>query len=587
MIENDIVFVIANETSSFFHLLEEDPAVNTIVHYLKKIGINSIAIFPNSEEEQYIGDTLHFFRKFLDENKATFYCFSTLTSTYRFTCDMLKMVRFSSPDAIIIIGGVHFNSHENIVKALNSQLVDIVFKGGAKPFINFMSSIFIEKDTKMLRKDNKLYIEGNIPESGIHYINENNKIEKKKSGTFPFPVMPVVRYYNSYTEIRSIFRDYCSNRCDYCFIKSNSMDNDYRNSYIKTIINTVKRIKLLEHRPLIFSLSDSSPFSDKNSREITYKILKDLKNLTSIDGFSVFIDPSNIDEYFFKITEELGIFSFFIGRDRITEDPFVGRRLKGKLRTQEMLDKELNAIKLFIKFLENNRSTIPFELFIGYIISPYEMEETSNKLLREIIELATFTKVSHVKIQFNIFILSPYPGTKIAEKSKGEFIPLNYFYHPYPNVWISESAVNLYLEMIRLIVAKVLCADNNYGFYKHILQLSHDIQYNNTINFSLIDEIEDNELKTYAKELTDIIISLKFGNETTIDKYFDNIMELYYLGSLTSILLNKTELLKRRYGLLQVIKDKDKFAYFVKKDLNYLKELALKGKVRYLKKYCH
>jgi hypothetical protein len=62
-------------------------------------------------------------------------------------------------------------------------------------------------------------------------------------------------------------------------------------------------------------------------------------------------------------------------------------------------------------------------------------------------------------------------------------------------------------------------------------------------------------------------------------------MELYYLGSLTSILLNKTELLKRRYGLLQVIKDKDKFAYFVKKDLNYLKELALKGKVGYLKNH--
>ena len=585
MIENDIVFVIANETSSFLHLQEEDPAANTIVHYLKKIGINSIETFPNSEEEQYIGETLHFFKKFLDENKAKFYCFSTLTSTYRITCDMLKMVRFSSPDAITIMGGVHFSSHENIVEALNSQLVDIVFKGGAEPFINFMSSIFIEKNTKVLRKDNKLYIEGNIPESGIHYIKEDNKIEKKKSGTFPFPVMPVVRNYNNYTEIRSIFRDYCSNRCDYCFIKSNSKNNDYWNAYINTIINTAKKIKLLEHRPVIFSLSDSSPFSDKKSREKTYKILKDLKNSKSIDGFSVFVDPSNIDEYFFKITEELGIFSFFIGRDRITEDPFIGRRLKGKLRSQEMLDEELGAIKLFIKFLENHKSTIPFELFIGYIVSPYEKEENSNKLLREIIELSTLTKVSHVKIQFNIFILNPYPGTKVAEKSKGEFVPLNYFYHPYPNVWISESAVNLYLEMIRLIVAKVFCAANNYGFYKHILQLAHDIQYNKIVNLSLIDEIENNELKTYAKELTDIIISLKFGNETTIDKYFDNIMELYYLGSLTSILLNKTELLKRRYELLKVIKDKDKFAYFVKKDLNYLKELSLKGKVGYLKKY--
>lgn len=199
--------------------------------------------------------------------------------------------------------------------------------------------------------------------------------------------------------------------------------------------------------------------------------------------------------------------------------------------------------------------------------------------------MSTLTKVSHVKIQFNIFILNPYPGTKVAEKSKGEFVPLNYFYHPYPNVWISESAVNLYLEMIRLIVAKVFCAANNYGFYKHILQLAHDIQYNKIVNLSLIDEIENKELKTYAKELTDIMISLKFGNETTIDKYFDNIMELYYLGSLTSILLNKTELLKRRYELLKIIKDKDKFAYFVKKDLNYLKELSLKGKVGYLKKY--
>jgi hypothetical protein len=62
-----------------------------------------------------------------------------------------------------------------------------------------------------------------------------------------------------------------------------------------------------------------------------------VKKGTAFDGMNVFADPSDLDDDFYRLVERFSMCIFFIGRDRIVENSFVGRKLNGRLRTEKNL----------------------------------------------------------------------------------------------------------------------------------------------------------------------------------------------------------------------------------------------------------
>jgi hypothetical protein len=300
---------------------------------------------------------------------------------------------------------------------------------------------------------------------------------------------------------------------------------------------------------------------------------------------NIFADPTDLDDEFYDIVDEFGINSFFIGRDRIEQDDFIGRKRNGKLRTSGELERELDMILDFMKYLNSVKSRLSKEVYIGYIISPYEKADYSRKLINELsITAQCSTALSNVRVQSNLFLLNPYPSTNISKKSKGEFIPMRNFYYPYPNAWVGRSTVHVYLEIVRLVVAKMFCNNSNLSFYKPMLELAHSIQFQTDFEHTLIDDITERPLRDFAYRITEKILKMRLGSEQSLDIYLRNILSVYYIGCMVSLVMHRPEYLKYK-NLYDIIVKEDKAVSFLMKDLKMIKELTLIGKVPALEKY--
>jgi len=55
--------------------------------------------------------------------------------------DAARLIRKYDKDAFIVAGGPHFFALEEIYHTLNTHLIDIVFKGGGEPFLEFARAI--------------------------------------------------------------------------------------------------------------------------------------------------------------------------------------------------------------------------------------------------------------------------------------------------------------------------------------------------------------------------------------------------------------------------------------------------------------
>jgi hypothetical protein len=576
----DVIFIIPKGTSSFFHRLEEDASASTIVYYLHEYGVESIGLYPENERDTYIDNFLPNFEKFIEKNRGKLYCLTCWTESFAFAMDAAKIIRKYDPEGIIVAGGSHFFSNDEIEYTLHTKLVDFVFKGGAEPFLDFARNLLIEKKISVDKKGSELQIRGKLPEKGIYYLS-GEKVCGKGSGKFRYPVAPLVGEVDNFVEVRTMLNDTCPNSCDYCVIEHSKISKEFMphlKDWVKDIIGEIKS----DGKNVVFSLSDSSPFNHYNRKE-TVKFIKDLKTDASFDGMNVFLDPEDLDEDFYKLVDEFNINTFFIGRDRVVEDDFVGRKHNGRLRTQTQLDLEKRSVDNFIDFLNARKKKLKNEIYIGYILSPYEKEEDSNKLISEILEFSSKNS-ENVKVQSNVFLLNPYPGTKVAKRAEGEYIPNRYFYFPYPNVWIGKTVVNIYFEVVRLIVAKMFCTAENIEIYRPLIQLAHDLQYKRTFNFSYVDDIYDVNMRDFIKKMIEDILSLNFGNESTIDQYFDNILKLYYFGCTLAVVNHKREFLKRG-DLYGKIVEKDRVSLFLKKDFETVKNYVLNGKAPVLEHY--
>lgn len=580
---HNVVFLVLKETSSYFHFVEEDAAAATLVHYMKEIGLKKISTFPSTDEDKYAGTIYEQFAKYLDKNTAQIFCISCWTSTYAIASDFSVMIKERYPDALVIAGGVHFNSIEETEYSLNRKTFDIIFRGGGESFIEFIKLSVVENKMKIYKEKGEIKILGGALEKGGCYL-KNGKIQNIGRGNFDLPLVPLLGQTKDCIDIRVLLHDVCPNACDYCIIQPSRVKRDHWVSLAKWVSDLNSQLRDMHEYNVVLSLSDSAPFN-KSNRKRTLDYLNIQKESVKFDGMNVFVDPSDLDEEFYDIVEEYDINNFFVGRDRIMSDNFIGRKLNGLDRTSEQLHHELDLIFNFMTYLNTRKNKLKSEIYIGYIISPYEKSEYSRKLIDELYGIALRnSELKNVRVQSNIFILNPYPGTKVAQKAKGEFIPMRNFYHPYPNAWVGKDTVHIYLEVIRLIVAKMFCNNINISFYRPILEMAHSLQFQTNYNYKLIDDIENVSLRSFAYKIIERIFKMELGKEINLDEYLENIKSIYYIGCMVSLVINKPELLKYKNLYDSIIKE-DKTIVFLMKDLSLIKEYALAGKAPVLDKY--
>ena len=580
----DVIFVNAKETLYNFHTVNDSAAVPTLLYYLREFGVANTTSFPPTEDQLNISVVREEFKKFLSHNYAPVFGISFWTNTHAFAMDFAQDIREAYPEALIVGGGPHYLSDEEIGVDLESRLIDLAFKGGAEPFFNFARSFFISKDISVEKKEKGLKITGNIPDSGLHYLSEDGAPVRKKSGKLGYPVCPLVTFTEKGADIRVLVTDICINQCDYCVIDNKKQDQQYLPLLYEWLEQIVRDVQEDYQGPIMFSLSDSAPFALFN-RKKTKTFLDGLKKRWPDAEYNIFMDPSDIDDDFLECVERYNLSSFFMGRDRIVEDRIVGRRLKGAYRTQEQLDSEYESVKVFLKFLSERAKDIQQDVYIGYILSPFEKEQDSQRMIDEILEITSFTgKGGKLMAQANIFLLNPYPGSKVAEKLQGKYVPMRYFYHPIPNAWVSEDSNTIFLELARHIIVKLFCNLDTSGIYRPLLQLAHDIQFGRIFDWRLVEMIENRTMKDLARYVVEHVLAMELGKEKDLEAYFDNLLNLHYLGCMVPVVLKRPDLFKRK-DLPDAIKAADMGAPLLKRDLEVLKRAAMEGKAPCLNKY--
>jgi len=91
-------------------------------------------------------------------------------------------------------------------------------------------------------------------------------MENMGSGTFSYPVVPLVGVLEDTAEIRTMLNDSCPNGCDYCVIEHSKMDKRYEQSLIEWVADIARDIKDELNRKPIFHYRIVPPFSITNRK---------------------------------------------------------------------------------------------------------------------------------------------------------------------------------------------------------------------------------------------------------------------------------------------------------------------------------
>lgn len=567
-----INLVNAREISSFFDMESESPAIATILRLLYEVGLSAVT-FPDCEESCDILNYEINIESFFKKNPADIIGFSCWTSGYGIAVDMASVARRVCSNAIIVAGGPHFSSTDEIATALQRGEFDIIFRGGATAFVDFCNSIS-KGELSVTRLPQGIAINGNCPKDGLCYIDTNGKIIIGNRGKLKGAVSPVIEINDIYADVRVIIKDICPNRCDYCVIEPSDQTGSSLDKLMSYCGSYCEFIKQEINMPIRFALADSAPFVNSG---LLKKHLDKFLKLAPEASFSLFADPQDINDNMFEIIEKYRVTSLFFGRDRVVNDGMLGRRFRGKLRSQDMLDGERDKIDSLIDFVSSLKNRKNFEIYLGYILSPFEKNCDSIKMFDEIkyFSLLDYPDSGPV-IQSNLFVLNPYPGTAIAECFIDKYIPMRYFRHPYPNVWSHKDAVHPQIELTRLILSKLLCINSAKELFEPFLDFVHNIQHENTANISFASKIYDKDLRLLAQYVMENIAAMDFVYEPADDKYGENIINMHLLGCMMLVMLKNRDWLKK--GIFDrvkaAIRDNDGILPLLKKDIFLLKQYA-------------
>ncbi len=567
MKKHDLILIATSSEQYNHHPASATIALATISFWLKEKGILNVALFP--EEDVTLLNSIDKLSAFLSGNRAPYIGISCWSNSFTTAVEYSGLIRRVDSNTVIIGGGAHFNSAENIEKALNEKLFDIIFYGGAEPFLDFMSSIAAGK-TAVRKTEGELSIDGFIPESGL--CRSGHKIPRR--GNMTLSAVPVSHLSDIGGHISAMFSDFCSNGCDYCTINMSSLPPEARIQTEQMVINEYKKLKSFSNLPVTVAILDSSPFLVKNKPH-TIATLERLSGAGDDITYSIFADPLDFDEEFAQTVIKFNIITFFIGRDRITEDTFVGRRFGGKLRSLEILEKE----KLLLTAFLEKMSVEPLrrELYIGYIASPFDTARDADMMIDEI-GLYINSAAGNVTVRISMFILNPYIGTKIYKHAADKAWDISEFHYPYPNVWCSADTKIVWLELLRFVISPLFSSGNMPLLGLSMLRFARDYAFGDRKPCALPPEL-GSKIKDVASKVMDNIINMDLGNEKTLDEWFSHLEELYYSGfMLASIAMN--EQLINKYStdaIMQNIKQYDIMIHPLRKDFKLISLKPLSG----------
>ena len=186
---------------------------------------------------------------------------------------------------------------------------------------------------------------------------------------------------------------------------------------------------------------------------------------------------------------------FFIGRDCVDAEVAhkVGRRYteytdkddgstptrKSRIRTQEDLDKELDAIKEFIAFLNKTDYRLPIrrDLELSYLLTPFDTYSTTRKMLDEAEELIEMSS-SRLFINTHFWILTPYPNTRLRKRYAHLMSdPENYHTQSVlANCWSYELGPQVYF-MDKALELRTLKETEDISVYFHEMRKALDDAY--------------------------------------------------------------------------------------------------------------
>ncbi len=544
---------------------EQTLAVATLRYWLGREGITDTAVFPEISDIDANTVRRHF-TEFIAGHKAVIYAISCWSSSYHTALLYTEIIRAQRPEAIIIGGGAHFHSRENISKALMHGGFDLIFQGAADPFFEFCKNFFIDHNLTLVKAPS-ISLNGKIPKEGLFYIMDG-KLNFSRHGVLTRAVVPITQLTGDYAEMIALFSDECGNNCDYCSVFKNRTNEVIRAEAEELIRQAYNRLKAVWNGQVILSIMDSSPFLDKN-RARSFASIKRLAAMDSRLHFSVLADPDDLDEEFIAFSKENRIKIFFIGRDRIVEDAFVGRRLRGRLRTPQQLEDERCALADFIRGMEGTYC----DMFIGYIASPFDTAENAALLAEEI---RYFTRIARmVKVVPNIFVLNPYAGTSVYRKSGGKAWDISEFRYPYPNVWNDREAEMIWLELLRLTVAPVFVAGGlQMGLY--LLEFAAHLAFGNPL--PSVAGLTD-EMRLLADYFTENVNSMDLGKEPSLKEWQEHVNELRQWGLIMALAAGSPGMLTE-YGierLISYVMDNDTLAGLFHQDLELIASKDFEG----------
>lgn len=357
--------------------------------------------------------------------------FSVYTGAYWVFQELAKLIRERFPFSTIVAGGPHF-ARETIVgsdgvRCLDSvevalseihkerQITDFVVVGDAQPFIDFIT-IYQGKYPK----------DGGI--QGMYQLSKNGVVGQGK-GSFPqVSVIPYpyqdIRYLGKKVRYVSVYFDeICHNGCDYCSVSRlrKKIPQDIAVKSISSILNAAED----ETNLAILHFLDSNPLEINRINQ--YKTLIDsLKTQTTLPIYLTFFLDSGLlieDDYFDKLVKffnDYNVIGLFIGRDCVDENVAekMGRRFRGKIRTQKQLDMEGKGIKKLLNewcYSQHfQRKHLPHYVYIAYIFTPFDTYESTRRIIEESSGLENMS-TSTLSVSLNHFILTPRPSTALRK----------------------------------------------------------------------------------------------------------------------------------------------------------------------------
>lgn len=355
-------------------------------------------------------------------------------------------------------------------------------------------------------------------------------------------------------DIEMILTNLCPQNCGYCDTPKTQVPIPIED-YIKMISKLKQQGKKI--RRMI--LYDNSPLHSDNFGRIKpfYEQLK--KTLGYIPDSVFYCDPALLvnKKRNSEIVDFLKQFknpnsNLFFGRECTTEyiAKKIKRRADGKVRNQDHLDRERDAILSLAKQLNTSfdfNKGLNFTLVINYILTPFETQESIRHLLEEVKQ---FMPYKRVLIKSTLLWVFPY--TETALDYKGKFISaddmkldLKFLNFENLNYWKEDFENALFLDLCNALHCRV---------YFHLPDI-----YNSWYNVSMVKLALDMSLKKYTKKTIPVIIEeLPKDIKSLLGKKFNEFGKKIEEHALfKSTLQNKVALMRHSNKIFFNIKGKE------------------------------